>query len=101
MGLERRGPGGNYYYYRKRREGKRVRSEYVGGGAWAEAAAALYAAARQERAEARAVVKADLAEAAALDREVYRVLSLARDLAAAALEDAGYHRHKGQWRRRR
>ena len=78
MGWETRGTG--RYYYRKVRCGDRVVSEYVGTGK-VGALVALLAEAKREEAECR--------------REVERQ-SIQQ---AIALEQADFHRHKGQWRR--
>jgi hypothetical protein len=95
MGWERRRSG--LYYYRKRRTGRTVRSEYVGSGDLAHAGAALDAEARRRRASLRAERKREREECAALDA----VLDLSQALVDAALAEHGYHKHKGQWRRKR
>jgi hypothetical protein len=89
------------FYYRKRRVGRRVVSEYLGAGPLAELNAWLDAQERQARAErrqaARAAIEADREAAAQLEQAGRLTESLAR----AALLLAGYHAHKGQWRRPR
>ena len=99
MGWERR--GNHRYYYRKRRQGGRVVSEYVGAGEHGAAAARrdVLARADRERMQQEQI------------RERERLLAL--EQAGADAEDhvhlvmrawllaAGYHTHKGQWRRRR
>lgn len=99
MGWETR-RGGRYLYH-KRRSGGRVVSAYVGHGEAVEALAGLEQANRTERAierEARREQRArEQAEEAALDE----VSALIEALATGALLAAGYHTHKGTWRRRR
>jgi hypothetical protein len=100
MGWETR-KGGGRYYTRSHRVNGRVVREYVGGGAVGELVAAQdereraerrreHEARQREQAEMQAVVDALDALAVATDAEMARVL-----------EEAGYHRHKGQWRKRR
>ena len=101
MGWETRERGGRYYT-RSRKVGGRVVREYVGGGRVAELAAALDAAERRERAEARQRLR----EAAAADAAAFAALTelgcVLDGLAAAFLIGAGYRRHhRGEWRRRR
>jgi hypothetical protein len=100
MAWERRKRGG-LYYTRSRREGGRVVREYRGCGSSALLAAALDEERREERRAERGAVR--------LEREGCEEVRLAlqshRDalerLTVAALEAAGYHEHKGEWRRRR
>lgn len=85
------------YYYRKRRQGDRVISEYIGTGELAETVAHLDQSLRQARQaerEARAALQA-------LDAEVDHVCDLIRALTHACLLAAGFHTHKGQWRKKR
>lgn len=92
---------GGRYYVRSVRVGGKVTSEYYGVGPAAEAVAALDA---QERAERAARLKALAEERARVDQieaELETLDDLCRDLVRASLEEAGYHCHRGQWRRRR
>ena len=99
MGWEDR--GNRSYYYRKRREGDRVVSEYVGAGAVAE----LVAMAAELERESTELERRDLATEIDADLEMVHAIDaacqLTRALTAAALLSAGYHTHKGQWRKRR
>lgn len=85
------------YYYRKRRVSNRVLSEYVGTGP----AATLAAASDRQRQEAR---QAELGERARLrraDADLAAACGHLRSTAYQILKTMGFHRHKGQWRRRR
>lgn len=92
---------GRRYYYRKVRRGGRVFSVYEGGGLSGRISEMQVAEACAEK-QARALT---LREQAARDDSIdamidesWRMVSAAT---AAALESAGFHRHKGQWRLRR
>lgn len=91
---------GNRYYYRKRRIGDRVVSEYMGGDI-ASLFAMIDENERERRDLDREIDRAEREEQQDLDHQVDEVISLARVLADATLLAAGYHRHKGQWRKRR
>lgn len=103
MGWEER--RGRRYYYRKRRVAGRVVSQYVGTGPAAEALAAVDTArrardvadrmlAREQEQRAQEALRQAAAEEATLDRII-------ADLTRATLLVAGWHTHKGLWRRRR
>lgn len=93
MAWERR-KRGSWYYTRSRRVGGRVVRDYLGCGLLGQLAAENDEEARQVRREER---EGPLAVEAAL-----ATLSPALDaLLVSTLEGAGYHRHKGEWRRRR
>lgn len=97
MGWEER--KGRLYYYRKRRVGEQVVSQYVGTGPGAEACAAFDRAARETRKRQRQKLRK---EREALDeeaRQVRGVIDQIRTLTHATLVAAGYHTHKGQWRK--
>jgi hypothetical protein len=89
------------YYTRSRRVNGRVVREYVGGGELGRLAAELDMILRGGRrlaAAQRLRLRGREDRAQALLDEVARGAAL---LAEAALLAAGYHQHKGQWRRRR
>lgn len=95
------GRGGRQYYYRKVRDGNRVRSEYLGRGPQADLLACL---GQIERAQAEARRREEervKEEARAVDKQVNEVCSLVDALRDAAFLLAGYHTHKGQWRKSR
>ncbi|MHC4093345.1 MAG: hypothetical protein ACYSVY_24255 [Planctomycetota bacterium] len=99
MGWETRRNG--RYFYRKRRYGRRVVSEYVGTGPIAEIVADLAEADREEARHRREEERRAIQQAEAADAELVQLCELLRQRTFAALERAGFHRHKGQWRRRR
>lgn len=99
MAWETRGNG--VYYYRKRRVGRRVVSEYVGAGLLGALAAEADAVERAKRQDRQAQYRADRQRHGELDRCILRACDVVRDAATEALHAAGFHRHKGQWRRKR
>ncbi len=99
MAWERRGD--RLYYYRKRRQGSRVVSEYVGAGEHAEAAARRDALARADRERTRQEQLRERERLLALEQAGSDAEEQVRMVTQAWLLAAGYHAHKGQWRRRR
>ena len=99
MGWEQR--NGRSYYYRKVREGGRVRSEYNGSGMLAQICAADDEAKRREQAAERAADHATRQAEAEIDRQLADAESALAALTDATLFAAGYHKHKGQWRKKR
>lgn len=98
MGWEKRRNG--YYYYRKRRVNGRVRSEYVGRGAIAQISVEIIQNDQRDRKTGREALRC----AQQAEKEIDRQLAIA-EAAIYAITDAklsveGYHKHKGQWRRR-
>jgi hypothetical protein len=90
-----------HYYYRNKRLGRRVISRYIGTGTLAECMANLDRLERDERnaerEELRQIQAADLELTAGLDElnnSIHRLTS-------ARMHMAGYHLHKGTWRKRR
>jgi hypothetical protein len=100
MGWESRGDAGPYYY-RKVRRGGRVVSEYIGRGEAAELIAALDIVDRDRREGEAADRRAAREEEAEADARLDGMVREALSAASARLAELGYHRHKGQWRRRR
>ena len=94
-------PCGRRYYTRSVREGGRVRKEYVGGGPVAELVAQMDALERQEREQERRERREERARHAALEAPLTQLCEATDLLAQVALVAADYHRHKGQWRKRR
>ncbi|MDB5309436.1 MAG: hypothetical protein JWO38_3638 [Gemmataceae bacterium] len=93
--------GRGSYYTRTRKVGGRTVREYVGSGAAGQLAAAEDARRRADRAADRAARDADREARTAVDREVEAFCTLAGLLINAVLSAGGYHRHGGEWRKRR
>jgi len=100
MGWETRKNGGRYYTHSKKVDGRVVR-EYVGTGDFAELMAQADTLERQQRIERQAALKAERDK----DRETEKALTdyyeAIQRTTESVLIDAGYHKHKGQWRRKR
>jgi hypothetical protein len=96
---------GHRYYLRSKRVAGRVVHENCGSGKFASLMAYLDLQDRIEREEQREQDRLDREEALALDeadRPVDQLIRKALAEAEAAIEAAGYRRHKrGDWRRRR
>ena len=99
MGREQR--RGRFYYYRKVREGGRVRSEYAGSGLLAQLCAEDDNDKRRDRQAVRAAYRATRQAEAEIDRQLGAAESALTGMTHATLFAAGYHNHKGQWRKRR
>ena len=104
MGLEFR--KGKPYYYRKERKNGTVVSTYCGRGDRdvARLWIGIDALDRERRQIDRAVAqqaRAEFAELASTRDELTLLLVKAQQAARAALEAAGYHQHKRQWRKKR
>jgi hypothetical protein len=97
---ERRERGGRYYT-RSRREGGRVVREYVGGGLAGELAAEEDRIRRELAEKQREREKEEMERLKVLAAPVLEVSEAAEILAHAHLIAAGYHRHKGEYRRAR
>ena len=100
MAWETRQRGG-LYYTRSRRENGRVVREYVGGGILGELAAAQDAHRRAEHEAQKQAWEAERERLDALEAPLAALNTACRDLTRRSLEAAGYHQHKGQWRKRR
>ena len=92
---------GGRYYTRSRREGGRVVREYVGTGPLAELAAEEDRARRELEEARREREREEMERLEALAAPVLEVSEAAEILAHAHLIAAGYHRHKGEYRRAR
>ena len=99
MAWERR--GGNLYYYQAERENGRVRKRYIGAGEAAELVAHADATIRRTRTERRKRAQAEIEEAEGLASMADELNDAAEILARAEMLAAGYHKRKGEWRRRR
>jgi transcriptional regulator with PAS, ATPase and Fis domain len=99
MGWEER--CGRRYYYRKVRKGGRVFSVYEGGGISGEIAAAQDAGEQGKQTRTRAELQREQAAQDRIDNLIGESERIAQDAARYALEAAGFHRHKRQWRLKR
>jgi hypothetical protein len=99
MGWEER--RGRLYYYRSVREGKRVRKEYVGGGALGQLIAQRDQLERLQRDEEETSWQRKserLERSAGFVRELEEAAEI---LTRAEFLVAGYRKRKGEWRRLR
>jgi hypothetical protein len=97
--LERR--DGHLYYYRSVRDGEKVRKRYVGAGEFARVCSEIDLLRRSSRRAQREQERAELERLEALIAPVLDLSEAAEVLAHAHLIAAGYHRHKGEYRRAR
>lgn len=93
--------GGKRYYYRKVRKGGRVFSVYEGGGIGGEIAAAQDVIEQETRALTREEFKREQAKQDRIDDLIGESERIAQGAARAALEAAGFHQRKRQWRLKR
>ena len=98
MGWEKR--GNKSYYYRKRREGGRVRSEYVGRGDVAQISVELIQNDQRDRKTGREALRYAQQAEKAIDRQLATAEAAIYAITDAKLSSEGYHKHKGQWRKR-
>lgn len=92
---------GRRYYYEKKRVDGRVVSRYVGRGLSAQLAQSCNAIARIEREELRIAAKAQAALDRELDSQIRRSARVVKLMVETSLILSGFHKHKGQWRRKR
>ena len=98
MGWERR--GNRLYRYEKVRVGGRVVSVYAGSDRDGRAGLTDEAE-RRKRTEERERIKQERERIEAIEREAIGTERLAGEVLAAVLTRAGYHHHRGQWRKTR
>ncbi len=99
MGIELR--RGSPYLYRKERHGDRVVSRYVGGGLLGLAGLMLDEEERVERQREADAWRAERERLEAEDRAVADDFDRVEAQVRAMLTAAGYHRLRGEWRKRR
>ena len=92
---------GTRYFYRSVRDGERVKKEYLGWGEVAETIAHADETIRRHREERRAQEMVERETLEDLAAPTLEVREAARVLARASLVAAGYHRHRGEYRRER
>jgi hypothetical protein len=93
--------GRGSYYTRSRRSGGRIIREYIGIGNYALVIADQDATERQQRQVEAARLRQQKATDQRLDTQIDDLCRLTDEAAHAVLLAAGYHNHKGQWRKRR
>ncbi len=96
MGWEKR-RNGKQYFYTKRRIGCRVVSVYLGGGEGAVVAASQLATKSNDRAQLKHEKSAQLE----LEKEFIKLETLVLNCIEQRLSKCGYHKHRGEWRKRR
>jgi hypothetical protein len=92
---------GRRYYYRKVRKGGRVFSVYEGAGLGGKLAELRDEEERETRERQTRDLRAELARADAVDVKLDASWRIVERAAREALEAAGYHQHKRQWRLKR
>ena len=89
------------YYTRSRKVDGRVVREYIGGGVIGELAAREDAVRRERRELERESWRLEREEMDAFDDSVEKVCLMADVISKAVMAAAGFHQHRGEWRRRR
>ena len=92
---------GRRYYYKSEREGGRVKTTYFGAGESGLLISLLEREDRAEREAERDERRAEREENRAEEKAVADWFDDVQAVADAAMIAAGFHKHKGQWRRRR
>jgi hypothetical protein len=92
---------GHKYYYKQERERGRVKSTYFGAGESGSLMAAWVTLERLEKAAERERERQQREESDTEERAVSAWFDDVQAVADAVLIAAGFHKHKGQWRRRR
>jgi hypothetical protein len=100
MALEKR--DGNLYYYRSVRDSEgHPKKVYVGAGEFARIASEQDTIRRTAQEGERERQRAEIERIEALTAQLVEMDEATEILARATLVAAGYHRHKGEWRRER
>ena len=92
---------GRRYYYKSAREGGRVKTTYFGAGESGLLISRMEAIDREEKDELRNQRRAEREEYLAEEKAVADWFDDVEAVADAAMVAAGFHKHKGQWRRKR
>jgi hypothetical protein len=93
--------GTRRYFYRSVRRNGRVERHYLGGGEDGRLAALLVEQRRRQRQDARRARQAEREKWDRATLELLRLIQTTDTLARDALTAAGFHEHRGQWRRRK
>jgi hypothetical protein len=92
---------GRRYYYKSERDGARVKSTYFGAGESGLLISLLELEDRTEREAERDQRRVEREEYEAEEKAVAEWFDGIQAVADAAMIAAGFHKHKGQWRRKR
>ncbi len=92
---------GRRYYYKSERDGNRVKPTYFGPGEIGTLMAEMVALERMEQAADRDELQEQREEFMAEEAAVAEWLGGVQAVADAAIITAGFHKHKGHWRRKR
>jgi hypothetical protein len=92
---------GRRYFYKSERQGGRVKTTYFGAGESGLLISRMEAIDREEKEETRKQPQAEREEFDAEEKAVAEWFERVQDAANTAMVAAGFHKHKGQWRRKR
>ena len=93
---------GRSYYYAKERQGSKVISRYVGSGEVAHLVDQFSGERREEDAERRSGIAAEVALMVAEDKAADDIFAAVDGLMREVLQAEGFHQHaRGQWREKR
>jgi hypothetical protein len=88
------------YYYKSRRVGGRIETTYFGTGEPASLMARIDEFEQLERAAERWAEREEREESAAEHKAIADWFDGVQAVADAAMAEAGFHKHRGQWRRK-
>jgi hypothetical protein len=92
---------GGRYYYRAERVGDRVQTTYFGTGKFGSLMARTDEILKAEREDKRRECRAEREESALEEKSISDWFDGVQAVADAAMVAAEFHKHKGQWRRKR
>jgi hypothetical protein len=92
---------GRRYFYKSEPEGGRVKTRYLGAGESGLLISLSDAEHRAEREAERNERQAEREKSDAEEKSVAEWFDGVQAVADAAMIGAGFHKHKGQWRRKR
>jgi hypothetical protein len=92
---------GRRFYYKSRRVGGRVETTYFGAGEPASLMAQIDEYERLEKTADRQAEQEEREESDAEEKAVADWFDDVQAVADAAMAEAGFHKHRGQWRRKR
>jgi hypothetical protein len=92
---------GRRYYYKSKRVGSRVETAYFGAGESGSLMARIAEFERLEKAVDRWAEREEREESDTEEQAIAEWFGDVEAVADAAMVEAGFHKHKGQWRRQR